>query len=74
MRIGLILFLCCAALFAESSAGLKWTAPAGWATKGPSPMRAATYNVQDAECVVYFFGPGQGGNVDAKLYAETIVG
>ena len=30
-------------------------------------MRAATYTVQDAECVVYFFGEGQGGSVEANM-------
>jgi hypothetical protein len=30
-------------------------------------MRAVTYGVGDAECVVYFFGAGQGGSVDANL-------
>jgi len=30
-------------------------------------MRAAQYTVGDAECVVYFFGPGQGGTVEANI-------
>ncbi len=30
-------------------------------------MRAANYTVGDAECVVYFFGAGQGGGVEANL-------
>jgi hypothetical protein len=30
-------------------------------------MRAATYAVDDAECVVYFFGQGQGGGVQANI-------
>ena len=30
-------------------------------------MRAATYLVDDAECVVYFFGQGQGGGVQANI-------
>ena len=29
--------------------------------------RAATYEAGDSECVVYFFGQGQGGSVDANL-------
>ncbi|HXJ41594.1 MAG TPA: hypothetical protein VNH18_20115, partial [Bryobacteraceae bacterium] len=63
----LVLFAAFAlAVFAESSAGLKWTAPGAWASKGAAPMRAATYTAGDAECVVYFFGPGQGGTVDAN--------
>lgn len=56
-----------AVLLAESSAGLKWTVPGGWMSKGAAPMRAATYAVGDAECVVYFFGPGQGGTVEANI-------
>lgn len=57
-----------AALLADSAAGLKWTMPAGWTSKGAAPMRAATYEVApDAECVVYFFGQGQGGPVEANL-------
>ena len=30
-------------------------------------MRAATYTVDDAECIVNYFGPGQGGPVDANV-------
>jgi hypothetical protein len=55
-------------LHAESAAGLKWTAPAGWKTEaGARPMRVATYTVEGAECAVYFFGAGQGGSIDANL-------
>lgn len=62
-------------LVAESVAGLKWTTPAGWKNDGTSrPMRAATYLVPAAqgdsapiECVVYFFGAGQGGSPEANL-------
>ena len=61
-------------LTAESVAGLKWTAPAGWKNLGSQTMRAATYAVpsapgdrQPSECVVYFFGQGQGGPVDANI-------
>lgn len=61
-------------LGAESIAGLKWTDPAGWKNLGSQPMRAATYAVpaasgdrQPSECVVYFFGKGQGGPVDANI-------
>jgi hypothetical protein len=55
-------------LLAETVAGLKWTAPAGWkAEAGSRPMRAATYTVGDAECAVYFFGQGQGGAIQANL-------
>lgn len=64
----------CLSLSAESVAGLKWTAPPGWKNLGSQTMRAATYSVpaapgdqQPSECVVYFFGKGQGGPVDANI-------
>jgi hypothetical protein len=60
-------FLVAAVLMAETVAGLRWTAPAGWKAGDPKPMRAATYTVDDAECVVYFFGQGQGGGVQANV-------
>jgi hypothetical protein len=59
---------------AESAAGISWTAPAGWKLEAPRPMRAATYSIAPAagdrgvaECVVNYFGPGQGGGVEANL-------
>jgi hypothetical protein len=61
-------------LLAETVAGLRWTPPAGWKSEGSAPMRAATYKLppapgdQDgAECVVYFFGLGQGGTIQANI-------
>lgn len=61
-------------LFAESAAGVRWTAPEGWKSGAPRPMRAATYTIAPApadpgtaECVVNYFGPGQGGSVDANI-------
>lgn len=63
-----------ASVFAESAAGLRWTAPAGWKTEAARPMRAATYSIPlaageqgTAECVVNYFGPGQGGGVEANV-------
>jgi hypothetical protein len=49
------------------SAALVWTVPAGWVEVPPSsPMRRAQYRVPgdggDGECVVSYFGPGQGGS------------
>ena len=46
---------------------LAWTAPAGWIAEQPaSAMRRAQYKVPgaagDGECVVFYFGPGQGGD------------
>lgn len=50
------------------------TVPAGWVTApSTSSMRLAQYTIPArdgsvaAEVVVYFFGKGQGGNVDANL-------
>ena len=63
-----------AILFAESAAGVRWTAPAGWKAEAARPMRAATYSIPlaagdegIAECVVNYFGPGQGGGTDANI-------
>jgi hypothetical protein len=77
MRMSMwLLVLCVSAvgLLAESAAGLRWTAPSGWSSESARPMRAATYRVAPAagdsvaaECGVYFFGPGQGGSVDANI-------
>jgi hypothetical protein len=75
MRIVSVVLMLVLSLFAESVAGLKWTAPTGWKTEeGTRPMRAATYviapaagDTANAECVVYFFGNGQGGSVQANL-------
>lgn len=61
-------------LLAESAAGVRWTAPAGWKAEAARPMRAATYSIPlapgdegIAECVVNYFGPGQGGGVEANI-------
>jgi hypothetical protein len=48
-------------------AALAWTVPAGWIAEKPaSSMRRAQYKVPDGagdgECVVFYFGPGQGGD------------
>lgn len=71
MRILLVLAAAAAIVWAQSAAGLKWTAPKGWVSKGEAPMRAAQYTVGEAECVVYFFGPGQGGTVEANIARWT---
>ena len=47
--------------------GLTWTAPEGWISETPSSaMRRAQYRVPgpggDGELVVFYFGPGQGGD------------
>ena len=57
--------------------GLSWTRPAEWQAETPSSgMRQAQYRVGgaagDAECVVYYFGAGEGG--DAQANAERWAG
>lgn len=59
---------------ADSAAGIRWTAPAQWKAEAARPMRAATYSIVPAagdrgvaECVVNYFGPGQGGSIDANV-------
>jgi hypothetical protein len=53
------------------SAAMTWKVPEGWTEEPPaSAMRRAQYRVPgkagDAECVVYYFGPGQGGDPRAN--------
>lgn len=77
MRIPLVvavLAVSAAGVFAESAAGISWTAPASWKAQAARPMRAATYSIPlaagdqgVAECVVNYFGPGQGGGVEANI-------
>jgi len=62
--------LCCA----ESASGIKWAAPKGWTAQPQRPMRAGTYTVAPAagdkdpgECAVFYFGPGQGGGIQANI-------
>ena len=75
MRIISVVLFLITSLFAQSIAGLKWTPPTGWKIDNVAkPMRVATYMIspvagdtRSAECVVYFFGSGQGGSVEANL-------
>jgi len=74
IAVVLVLILAAAPLGAESASGLSWTAPASWKAEAARPMRAATYlipaaagDAEGGECVVYYFGPGQGGSVDANI-------
>lgn len=62
------------AAWADSASGIQWTPPSSWKAQGPRPMRAATYSIpaaagdhEDGECIVNYFGPGQGGPVDANV-------
>ena len=54
-----------------SAAGVSWTIPEGWDVMGPRPMRAATYMIGEgdkaSECAVFFFGTGQGGDVQSNI-------
>ncbi len=57
-----------------SAGGLTWTAPPRWSVGAPRTMRIVTYGIsaeegdgEDAECAVFYFGPGQGGTVRANL-------
>ncbi len=58
---------------AATAGGVGWTVPSTWAQERVSSMRVATYKVPGStpdaagECAVFFFGPGQGGSVDANL-------
>jgi hypothetical protein len=67
-------FMLLTIVYAESAGGLRWKAPIGWKSEAARPMRAATYSVPPApgdqsggEVVINYFGPGQGGTVNANL-------
>jgi len=58
----------------DSVAGLLWTVPTGWEIQAQRPMRAATYSTPPAEgdnepgeVAVFYFGPQEGGTVDANV-------
>ena len=56
----------------QGAQGLSWTQPEEWLAETPSSsMRRAQYRVPgpagDAECVVYYFGPGEGGDARANV-------
>ena len=58
-----------------SSGELRWTTPKEWTEVTPSSqMRRAQYRLpavssdkEDGECVVYYFGAGQGGDVHSNI-------
>ncbi|MCW5968841.1 MAG: hypothetical protein KIT57_10025 [Blastocatellales bacterium] len=57
-----------------NAGGIKWTAPKNWSLGPERSMRAATYlipaaggDAEGGECAVFFFGPGQGGGVQANI-------
>ncbi len=54
------------------SGALTWTSPAAWKKETPaSPMRRAQYRIPGpggpGECVVFYFGPGQGGDTKSNV-------
>jgi hypothetical protein len=55
----------------SSAAGITWTVPASWKAGGERQMRVASYVIgesgKEADCAVFYFGPGQGGAVDANV-------
>ncbi len=58
----------------NSAAGVKWTMPSGWSEGTQKQMRVATYNIPAAggdaeggECAVFYFGSGQGGDVEGNI-------
>lgn len=64
----------CSVVLADSAGGIRWTAPAQWKAEAARTMRAATYSIVlaagdrgVAECVVNYFGPGQGGTIEANV-------
>ncbi len=60
-----------AAVSATSAAGVRWTVPSAWKLGEERPMRIASYLIGDgaeqADCAVFYFGPGQGGAVQANI-------
>jgi hypothetical protein len=65
---------------AAADGEVAWKAPAGWVAEPPAnAMRRAQYRVRgeagDAECVVFYFGPGQGGEprANAERWASQFV-
>lgn len=55
-------------------AGIEWSYPSRWTKGGVRAMRVATYVVPQAEgdsdggeCAVFFFGAGQGGDVNSNI-------
>jgi hypothetical protein len=57
-----------------SAGGVKWVVPARWTPEPARPMRVATFKIPPAtgdseagECIISFFGPGQGGSTQANV-------
>ena len=74
MRFFFLILIASLSLLAESASGVKWKPAAAWKTSPARPMRAATYAAPAAagdkeagEVAVFYFGPGQGGGVQANI-------
>lgn len=74
LLVSLTLTVAVPCAIADTAGGLTWKAPAAWKAQAQRPMRAATYtapkaagDAEDGECAVFYFGPGQGGGVDANI-------
>jgi hypothetical protein len=53
------------------TSALEWQAPEGWIEESPATqMRKAQYRIEGpegaAECVIFYFGPGQGGDAQSN--------
>jgi hypothetical protein len=59
----------------DAAGAPRWVVPKGWQETPPSsPMRRAQYllprasgDADDGECVVFYFGPGQGGDASSNI-------
>ncbi len=62
-----------AVAFAQDAGGLSWTIPGDWKRLPDRPMRAGTWMIPEAgasepgELAVFYFGPNQGGGIDANV-------
>ncbi len=57
-----------------TAAGVSWSVPERWQAQGARMMRIATYliaaaegDTEQGECAVFYFGSGQGGDVDMNI-------
>lgn len=77
MESMILLHIALAAFMLPQSAGgtLAYTTPAGWQTRPPSTsMRVAEFVIpkangdrDDADLIIYYFGPGGGGGAEANI-------
>lgn len=58
----------------HTAAGIVWSYPSRWKKEGARPMRVATYSIpaaegesESGECAVFYFGSGQGGDIDMNI-------